>query len=88
MKLNERCSGPGFDSRHLHQKHIKSLFEGRKQGHYSIHETRTNMLLMGGVFGFDRAMSKDMDNTVGDDRKSSKTITANAANDEVYALAA
>jgi len=33
-------------------------------------------------------MSKDMDNTVGDDCQSSKTITANAANDEVYALAA
>jgi len=46
-------------------------------------------------------MSKDMDNTVGDDRKSSKTIDANvstfkfwqspvsvAANDEAFALAA
>ena len=42
----------------------------------------------GPEFGFDRVMSKDMDNTVGDDRKSSKTITANAANDEVFALAA
>lgn len=42
----------------------------------------------GPEFGFDRAKSKDMDNTVGDDRKSSKTITANAANDEVFALAA
>jgi hypothetical protein len=29
-----------------------------------------------------------MDNTVGDDRKSSKQVTANAANDEVFALAA
>jgi hypothetical protein len=29
-----------------------------------------------------------MDNTVGDDRKSSKKVTANAANDEVFALAA
>ena len=27
-------------------------------------------------------------NTVGDDRKSSKIVTANAANDEVFALAA
>ena len=43
------------------------------------------MLLMGLNFGFDRAMSKDMDNTVGDDRKSSKTINAN---DEKFALAA
>ena len=42
----------------------------------------------GPEYGFDRAISKDMDNTVGDDCKSSKTITANAANDEVYALAA
>lgn len=42
----------------------------------------------GPEFGFDRAMSKDMDNTVGDLRKRSKTITANAANDEVFALAA
>jgi hypothetical protein len=39
----------------------------------------------GPEFGFDRAMSKDMDNTVGDDRKSSKTINAN---DEKFALAA
>jgi hypothetical protein len=38
--------------------------------------------------GFDRAMSKDMDNTVGDLRKRSKIVTANAANDEVFALAA
>jgi hypothetical protein len=30
------------------------------------------MLFDGPEFGFDRAMSKDMDNTVGDDRKSSK----------------
>ena len=29
-----------------------------------------------GMTGFDRAISKDMDNTVGDDRKSSKTIDA------------
>jgi len=29
-----------------------------------------------------------VDSRVGDDPKSSKTITANAANDEVYALAA
>ena len=42
----------------------------------------------GPEFGFDRAMSKDMDNTVGDDCQSSKTITANAANDEAFALAA
>jgi len=55
----------------------------------------------GPEFGFDRVMSKDMDNTVGDDRKSSKTIDANvstfkfwqspvsvAANDEAFALAA
>ena len=42
----------------------------------------------GPVLGFDRVKSKDMDNTVGDDRKSSKTITANAANDEAFALAA
>ena len=46
------------------------------------------ILLWWARHGFDRAMSKDMDNTVGDDRKSSKTITANAANDEVFALAA
>jgi hypothetical protein len=32
----------------------------------------------GPEFGFDRAMSKDMDNTVGDDRKSSKIVNANA----------
>ena len=47
-----------------------------------------SVLPNGPEFGFDRAMSKDMDNTVGDDCQSSKTITANAANDEVYALAA
>jgi hypothetical protein len=46
------------------------------------------MLFNGPEYGFDRAISKDMDNTVGDDRKSSKTVTANAANDEVFALAA
>jgi hypothetical protein len=39
----------------------------------------------GGVLGFDRVMSKELDNTVGDDRKSSKTINAN---DNVFALAA
>jgi len=44
-----------------------------------------NVYLGGGVFGFDRAKSKDMDNTVGDDRKSSKSITAN---DSYYAMAA
>lgn len=42
----------------------------------------------GPEYGFDRAISKDMDNTVGDLRKRSKSITANAANDEVFALAA
>jgi hypothetical protein len=36
------------------------------------------MLLMGLNFGFDRAMSKDMDNTVGDLRKRSKIVNANA----------
>jgi len=46
------------------------------------------MLFDGPESGFDRATSKDMDNTVGDDRKSSKLVTANAANDEVFALAA
>ena len=46
------------------------------------------ILYDGPEFGFDRATSKDMDNTVGDLRKRSKTITANAANDEVFALAA
>ena len=41
-----------------------------------------------GMLGFDRAMSSGTDSTVGDDRKSSKTI--NAANDARYdyALAA
>ncbi len=38
-----------------------------------------------GCHGFDRAMSKDMDNTVGDDCKSSKLVNAN---DETFALAA
>jgi len=38
-----------------------------------------------GMTGFDRAISKDMDNTVGDDCQSSKTITAN---DSYYAKAA
>ena len=46
------------------------------------------MLFDGPEFGFDRAMSKDMDNTVGDLRKRSKLVTANAANDEAFALAA
>jgi hypothetical protein len=46
------------------------------------------ILYDGPEYGFDRARSKDMDNTVGDDRKSSKIVTANAANDEVFALAA
>ena len=32
--------------------------------------------MMGMTVGFDRAMSKDMDNTVGDLRKRSKTINA------------
>ena len=32
-----------------------------------------------GMTGFDRAISKDMDNTVGDDRKSSKLVNANDA---------
>jgi hypothetical protein len=27
MKLNERCSGRGFDSHHLHQKHIVKVFD-------------------------------------------------------------
>ena len=40
------------------------------------------ILYDGPEFGFDRAMSKDMDNTVGDLRKRSKTI--NAANDELF----
>ena len=43
------------------------------------------MLFDGPDIGFDRVKSKDMDNTVGDDRKSSKIITAN---DSYYAMAA
>jgi len=39
----------------------------------------TNSIFLMGMTGFDRAISKDMDNTVGDDRKSSKLVNANDA---------
>ena len=89
MKLNERCSGQGFDSPHLHQNILDSDVAARSRDNFKDSLINcTPVCFVGDVHGFDRAISKDMDNTVGDDRKSSKIVTANAANDEAFALAA
>ena len=68
MKLNERCSGPRFDPGQVHHKEYCTGFCGWR------HPTQFSSILYNGPeYGFDRAISKDMDNTVGDDRKSSKS---------------
>jgi len=70
MKQRERCSGRGFDSPRLHQKHNYGL----RSWSYQRGETATqvSMLLMGAT-GLDRAKSIRVDSTVGDLRKRSKS---------------
>ena len=88
MKLNESGSGPRFDPGQVHQmRSWDNYVPPLNLCNYSL-VWQWKISFGGPEYGFDRARSKDMDNTVGDDCQSSKTITANAANDEVFALAA
>ena len=61
MKLIERCSGQGFESPRFHHKHVRYTHSIQR------HQKRERAF-DGGVLGFDRANSSDMDDPVGDDR--------------------
>jgi len=74
MKLIERCSGQGFDSPQVHHKHTVKRGEGCR-----LLSRPRKCAYDGPVLEFDRAIIRKMDDPVGDDRKSSKTINANDA---------
>ena len=81
MKRSKMCSGPGFESRQVHQKAYWTVNIVKRTLEVGV----ASMLPNGPEHGFDRAKSSQVDSGVGDDPKSSKSINAN---DEVFALAA
>jgi len=68
MKRSKMCSGPGFDSRQVHQKAYWTVNIVKRTLGVGV----ASMLPNGPEHGFDRARSSQVDSGVGDDPKSSK----------------